>query len=80
MRNCLLVFLPSWKGRVLRLVKAVVKQRLTLRAQLLHGNKSSLWLNVGVPLCSVHVGIHCSPLMLGHSSSCRHDHWLLLLE
>jgi len=71
---------PSWKGRVLRLFKAVVKQRLILRAQLLHGNKGTLWLNVGVPLCSIHVGIYCSPLMLGHTPSCRHDHRLLLLD
>ena len=75
-----LVCLPCWKGRVLRLVKAAVKQRLTLRAQLLHGNESSLWLNISVPLCSIHVRIHCSPLMLGHTPSCRHDHRLLLLD
>ena len=64
----------------MRLVKAVVKQRLALRAQLLHGNESALWLNVGVPLCSIHVRIYCSPLMLGHTPSCRHDHRLLLLD
>ena len=79
-KNKYLVCLPSWKGRVLRLFKAVVKQRLTLWAQLLHWNEGTLWLNVGVPLCSIHVGIYCSPLMLGHTPSCRHDHRLLLLD